>query len=188
MKNLLLKLLMSATFLLCMTDEELWAQEFAVSTNFIDYAEFGTLNVEASYGVDRHWSLNAGAKYNPFTYSRGQEQVQRRQRSFSAGARYWPWHIYSGWWLSASVRYQEYNSGGIVSPVTSEGDRFGGGFGGGYTYMIAPYLNLDFGLGLWSGYDSFTMCACPTCGRKIDSGGKFFILPSDVLLALTFVF
>ena len=30
------------------------AQEFALSTNFADYAEFGTLNVEASYGVARH--------------------------------------------------------------------------------------------------------------------------------------
>lgn len=166
----------------------LWAQEFALSTNFADYAEFGTLNVEASYGVARHWSLSAAVKYNPFTYSRGDELLQHKQRSLSAGVRYWPWHIYSGWWLSAAVRYQEYNSGGIISPETREGDRFGGLVGGGYTYMIAPWLNFDMGLGLWSGYDSFTTYACPSCGKRIDGGGKFFFLPADVLLSLTFVF
>lgn len=61
------------------------AQEFALSTNFADYAEFGTLNVEASYGVARHWSLSAAVKYNPFTYSRGDELLQHKQRSLSAG-------------------------------------------------------------------------------------------------------
>ena len=102
------------------------AQEFALSTNFADYAEFGTLNVEASYGVARHWSLSVAVKYNPFTYSRRDELLQHKQRSLSAGVRYWPWHIYSGWRLSAAVRYQEYNSGGIISPETREGGHPGG--------------------------------------------------------------
>ena len=85
-------------------------QEFALSTNLADYAELGTLNFSASYGVSRHWSLNADLKYNPFTYKKEESLLQHRQRSISAGARYWPWHIFSGWWLSAAVKYQEYNS------------------------------------------------------------------------------
>lgn len=181
-----LRMLMAAVpLLLC---HGLAAQNFALSTNVLGYADFGTLNMEASYGVARHWSLNAGLRYNPFTFGSGEQEVRRRQRSFSTGARYWPWHIYSGWWLSAEVRYQEYNSGGLVSPETSEGDRFGAGIGGGYTYMLAPHLNLDFGIGLWSGYDVYTTYDCPTCGRVTDSGGKFFILPADLIVALTYVF
>lgn len=50
------------------------AQEFAVSTNLADYADLGTLNFEASYGIARHWSLVAGAKYNPFTYKTGRSR------------------------------------------------------------------------------------------------------------------
>ena len=38
------------------------AQELAVSTNVVDYANLGTLNLEASYGFDRHWTVNAGLK------------------------------------------------------------------------------------------------------------------------------
>lgn len=186
MKRLLFTVLLSA--LPSFVATRLSAQDFSLSTNFADYAEFGTLNLDASYGVSRHWSLNAGMKYNPFTFKRDGADLQHRQRSLSAGARYWPWHVYSGWWLSAAVRYQEYNSGGIFSPQATEGDRFGGSIGGGYSYMIAPHLNLEFGLGLWSGYDNYTSYACPTCGRKVAEGDRFFILPGDILLALTFIF
>lgn len=164
------------------------AQEFSVSTNVVDYANFGTLNVEASYGLARHWTLDAGVKYNPFSFGEGEDLKLNRQRSISAGARYWPWHIFSGWWLYGAMRYQEYNFGGVLSPQTSEGDRYGGSLGGGYTYMINPHFNLDFGLGIWAGYDVYTSYACQTCGRKVDSGEKFFILPSDIILALTFIF
>ena len=164
------------------------AQEFSISTNVVDYANFGTLNLEASYGLARHWTLDAGVKYNPFSFEKGEDMKLNRQRSLSAGARYWPWHIFSGWWLYGAMRYQEYSFGGVLSPQTSEGDRYGGSLGGGYTYMINPHLNLDFGLGIWAGYDVYTTYACQTCGRKVDSGEKFFILPSDIILALTFIF
>lgn len=164
------------------------SQELALSTNFVDYANFGTLNLEASYGVSKNWSISAGTKYNPFNYRVKGEVVQNRQRSFSAGVRYWPWHIYSGWWFSAQVRYQEYNNGGIKSPQTTEGDRFGAVLGTGYSYMLAPYLNLELGLAFWSGYDIYTGYACQSCGKKIQEGEKYFILPSDILLGLTFIF
>lgn len=177
-----------AALLLLLCLRPLPAQNYALSTNILGYADFGTLNLEFSYGVARHWSVGAGFRYNPFSFGGGEDLVSRRQRSLSAGTRYWPWHIFSGWWLSAEIRYQEYNSGGLVSPETSEGDRFGAGLGGGYTYMLGPHLNLDFGLGFWSGYELYTAYDCQTCGRVVDKGGKFFILPADILLALTFIF
>ncbi|MBO8479560.1 MAG: DUF3575 domain-containing protein [Bacteroidetes bacterium] len=180
------KILIAAAALLCC--QLLQAQNFALSTNVLGYADFGTLNIEASYGVSRHWTVAAGVRYNPFSFGSGEDTVRRKQRSLSAGTRYWPWHIFSGWWLSAELGYQEYNSGGLSSPKTSEGDRFGAGLGGGYTYMLGPHLNLDFGIGFWSGYESYTTYDCQTCGRKIASGQKFFFLPSELVLALTYIF
>ncbi len=164
------------------------AQNFALSTNLVEYANFGTLNLEASYAVDRHWSLNASAKYNPFIYNSGEDALVQKQRSLSTGARFWPWHIFSGWWLSGMVKYQEYSSGGIRSPQTTEGDRFGAGLGGGYTYMISPKINLEFGAVFWSGYDKYTSYRCPTCGRVTDKGSKIFFLPSDIMLGLSYIF
>lgn len=164
------------------------SQELAISTNFVDYANMGTLNLEASYGVAKNWSLTASAKYNPFSYRVDGDELRSRQRAFAAGVRYWPWHIFSGWWLSGTVRYQEYNHGGFSSPLTSEGDRFGLGLAAGYTYMLSSRFNLELGAGVWTGYDVFTTYACPTCGKKLGDGEKFFFFPSDLLLGLTYVF
>ncbi|MCQ2177612.1 MAG: DUF3575 domain-containing protein [Bacteroidales bacterium] len=160
------------------------AQTVSLSTNMLDYANLGTLNLDASFSVARHWSLGAGVKYNPFTY---------RQQSYSLSARYWPWHVYSGWWVSGNMRYQEYNTGGYTTwkyadEQTSEGDRYGGGIAGGYTYMLARNFNLDFGIGVWAGYDVFITYACPHCGRIVDSGRKFFVLPSNLSLSLSYLF
>ncbi|MBQ6087693.1 MAG: DUF3575 domain-containing protein [Bacteroidales bacterium] len=166
------------------------AQNTAISTNVADYAMLGTLNVSLSHSAARHWSLEAGAKYNPFSFNEGnyEKQMQNRQILLATGLRYWPWHVFSGWWFSAKAQFQEYNQGGILSPETSEGDRFGGALGAGYTYMLHKNLNLDFGLGFWAGYDIFTTYDCPVCGVEVDAGKKFFVLPNEVVLALTYVF
>lgn len=166
------------------------AQKAAVSTDLVGYANFVTMNVEASVPVARHWSINAGVRYNPFTFDlgEGKEDARNRQQTYAAGMRYWPWNVYSGWWLAGKLQYQEYNSGGIVSRATYEGDRFGTGFSGGYSYMLGKHFNVDFGLGFWGGYDRFTRYACPVCGVTEDSGEKFFILPSDVIIAFSYVF
>ena len=54
--------------------------------------------------------------------------------------------------------------------------------------MLRKHLNLEFGLGMWAGYDSFSTYDCPVCGVTIDSGKKFFLLPSELVMALTYVF
>lgn len=166
----------------------LHSQEVSLSTNLADYANRGTLNLEASWGFARHWSVEAGVKYNPFSFGEGDDQSQKRQRSIYAGAKYWPWHIYSGWWLSGDMRYQEYNEGGLSSPETVEGDRVGASVHGGYSYMVSQHFNLNLGAGVWAGRDVYRIYACPVCGRMLDSGSGFFALPSDIILSLAYIF
>lgn len=166
------------------------AQKVSLSTNILGYACIGTLNAEASVFVSQKWSLTAGFKYNPFTIGKGdpQRQLQLRQQSYSLGMRMWPWHTGSGWWLAAKARYQEYNMGGLLSRETREGDRFGAGFYAGYTHMISPHFNLEFGAGLWGGLDIYRRYTCPVCGPVIDSGRKGFLLPDDIMLSIVYVF
>lgn len=156
------------------------AQELSLSTNIVDYAGSGAANIEASYGFARHWSASAGLKYDAGGYE--------RQQLYSVGARYWPWHIYSGWWLGGKMQYQEFNDVLRVSRLTSEGDRYGAGISAGYSKMLSPHLNMDMGIGFWSGFSRFTTYACPTCGRIVDSGARFFFLPNDLLMSLTWIF
>ena len=126
------------------------AQKFSVSTDLLGYAFFGTMNADVSLAVSRKWRLTAGVRCNPFTFRKGEErQFQVRQQSYALGARLWPWHTGSGWWLAGKLRYQEYNQGGLFSMETSEGDRFGAGMYAGYTHMLGAHLNIEFGAGLW---------------------------------------
>ena len=83
------------TAMLIALSSALHAQKVSVSTNLLGYAALGTMNVEASYAVSRHWSVVAGLKYNPFTFRKGDPdaQFQGRQQSYSIGVRMWPWHI-----------------------------------------------------------------------------------------------
>ena len=166
------------------------AQQWAVQTNLVDYANFGTLNIEGAVAFDQHWSATAAAKLNPFHFQRKGEPLSARQQLYAAGVRWWPWHVYSGWWAGSKLQFQEYNRGGLdaVDKTTREGDRYGVGLSGGYSYMINPHLNIDFGLGFWAGWDRYTTYSCPVCGLVMDKGERAFILPNDLLLALVYVF
>ena len=166
------------------------ARKFSISTNVLGYLYLGTINMEASYGLSQHWSLNAGAQFNPFTFRLPEKgkQMQSRQQSYELGVRLWPWHIFSGWWIAGKAKYQEYNRGGLFSQQTEEGDGFGIGLSAGYSYMIHPNLNLEFGIGLWSGIKKYAVYDCPSCGLTTESGTKGFIMPNELLLSLVYVF
>lgn len=165
-----------------------YGQKMSVSTNVLGYLNFGTLNAEVSYAPHRHWSLSAGARYNPFSFSRDGQPMRSIQQAYSIGTRFWPWHIYSGWWVGARLQYQEYSVGGILSPETEEGDRFGAGLSAGYTYMVHPHINLDFGIGFWAGYMSCIRYSCPVCGLTVGRGNGAFILPDNIIIGISYVF
>ena len=164
------------------------AQSLSVSTNLAAYARLGTLNVEGGYAFSRHWSCHAGLNYNPFSFRRDGHVFRSRERSVRAGMRAWPWHRYSGWWMGAGLRWQEYNRGGFRSPETTEGDRLGAGLSVGYAHMLNAHFNLELGLGVWAGQDRYRRYACPECGVTEASGSKLFLLPDEWLLALTYIF
>ena len=182
--KIIITLILSALPLVCS------AQKWSISTNLADYVMLGTMNVEGTVACGRHVSASISARVNPWTFHEGDpgKQMQNRHQSYAAGVRYWPWHIYSGWWISGLVQYQEYNRGGIISQKTEEGDAFGLSAGAGYSLMVHENLNLDFGLSLWTGQKTFITYACPSCGRITDKGSKWFILPNEIRVALQYIF
>ena len=125
------------------------AQRFAVGTNALDWLSLGTLNAEASIAVSQHVSVHAGAELNPWTFRAGDKETQfeARQNSYWGGARWWPWHVYSGWWAGGDARYTVYNIGGMWKRDTEEGDAWGVGAYGGYSIMLNEWWNLDLGVG-----------------------------------------
>lgn len=184
------KTILAALFCLMDVCIAMQAQKYSLSTNLMDYLNLGTMNIEGSVALSRHWTFNAGARYNPFTFREGDadKQFQSRQQTYFAGCRGWLWHVHSGWWFAGKIQYQEYNTGGIVSRRTEEGDRYGAGVTAGYSHMLNKHLNLEFGLGLWGGVKQYTVYSCPKCGFTEDSGVKTFVMPNDVSISLSYVF
>lgn len=166
------------------------AQKVSLSTDLLGYLCLGTMNADVSVAVSRKLSLTAGVRYNPFSFGTPEEerQFQLRQRSLSLGARIWPWHTGSGWWVAGKLRCQEYNMGGISGPETEEGNRFGAGVYAGYTHMLSSHFNLEFGAGAWTGMNIFKRYSCPSCGITVSAGRKFFVLPDDVMVSVVYVF
>ena len=165
------------------------AQKYAVAVNTADAIALGTISIDCSYSTGRHITVNAGARINPWTFQSGSsKQFQTRHQTYYAGIRYWYWNAYSGWWTGTKAQFQEYNRGGILSQTTEEGNAYGLAINGGYSLMLSKHLNLDFGIGLWGGKQSYTEFSCPKCGRITASGKRFFILPDELIISLAWIF
>ena len=65
----------------------------ALSTDVVDWANFATINLEAGVSVHQHFSIQAGAKYNPWEFKTRNLglQLYNKQTTAYAGFRYWPW-------------------------------------------------------------------------------------------------
>lgn len=161
---------------------------FSVGTDIVTWANLGTANMNCSVAAGKNFSVHAEAQYNPWVYKTKVSQMQNKRQQYSLSARWWPWHVYSGWWLGGGAQYQEYNRGGMISQTTEEGDAVGLALSGGYTLMLNYFLNIDFSLGFWGGYKWYTQYSCPKCGRIIDDGRKFFLDANDISIALIFIF
>lgn len=165
------------------------AQKWAVGTNILEYANLGTLNLEASFAPARHVSLDLQTGYNPWTFKDDTpEQYQNRSLSASLGARWWSWHVFAGWWVKGALQYELYNRGGILDKYSEEGHAYGGSVSAGYAWLISDRLNLDFGLGLWGGRRHYTTYRCTSCGRIDESGKKWFVAPDDIMVSLVYIF
>lgn len=180
---------------------DLYAQRFSISTNLVEWANLGTTNAEASVAIAQHFSVHTGFRYNNWTFHKGnpenrftdpdgdaEQQFENRKQAYAIDVRYWPWYVYSGWWGYLRTQYMEYNRGGLIRHSAEEGDAFGAGIGIGYTKMLHRNWNIEFGVGMWSGYKKYTEYRCTNCGSIVDQGQKFFILPDDVFISLTYIF
>lgn len=128
------------------------AQKWAVSTNALTWLNLGTINAECSVSVHDHVSVNAGFVANPWSMTTPTYvELKNGQYGGYVGAKYWPWHVYSEWWVGAKVQYKNFEHVGLLSPNLMEGHALGAGFSGGYSLMIGNHVNLDFGLGFWGG-------------------------------------
>ena len=128
------------------------AQKWAISTNVLSWLGLGTINVEGAYSLSQHISINTGVVVNPWeAFSPTNIIMRNNQYGGYVGAKYWPWHVYSEWWIGAKVQYKQFEQVGILTSNLVKGDAIGAGLSAGYSFMLGNHFNLDFGGGIWGG-------------------------------------
>ena len=166
------------------------AQKVSISTNTLTWVNFGTANLEASVSVSKHFTIFAGAKYNPWEIrTKSQVTLMNQQTAGYLGAKYWPWHVYSGWWIGAKAQYQDFTEAGLWTQNLLKGQAAGLGLSAGYSIMITPHINLDLGLGGWGGrvlkYTGYKDLG----GIEVDqSGSRNFIFLDNIIVAFAYIF
>lgn len=190
MKGFILKIFLSAPVIFFLFAFSAEAQHISVSTNALQWANYGTANLEMGISIARHFSLEAGGRYNPFSYSKKSGLTVRNcQKTAYAGIRYWPWYVFSGWWAGIKGQWSDYSKTGIWRYAVDEGTRFGIGLSAGYTWMISKRINLDFGIGGWGGRQTeYTLYHCTKCMDIRESGPGNFIALDDVAISLMIMF
>lgn len=165
--------------------------QVALSTDLVDWANFGTVNLEAGVSLHQHFSVHAGAKYNLWnfkTHNLGLA-LYNKQTTAYAGFRYWPWYVLSGWWVGAQAQYTDYAETGVWRHALDTGKAIGGGVSFGYTLMLHENLNLEFGAGVWAGRRfEHTLYCCPDCMKVRESGPGNFVALNDISISLMYVF
>ncbi len=167
------------------------AQRFTVSTNLIDWANYGTTNLELGFSVSQHVSLVAGGKYNPWDFSKGDEAIYNKNKVGYIGARYWLWYVNSGLWFQLKGQYADYSITGTWRHALDQGKAAGAGLAVGYTFMISKHFNIELGAGGWGGYLlEHNLYECTDCMRlrTAESGPRAFIDLDNITAALVFVF
>ncbi|MCF0176362.1 MAG: DUF3575 domain-containing protein [Bacteroidales bacterium] len=166
------------------------AQKLGVSTNLCQWGFLGTANAELEYSVAQHFSVMAGGRYNPFSFTKktGRDLYEHQVCGY-AGFRYWPWYTYSGMWISAKAQYRSFEETGLWRHALEDATGVGAGLGFGYARMITRHLNLDLGLGVWAGrYLDYTLYRCSCCMVVRDSGPRMFAAIDDVKVGLSYIF
>ena len=177
----------------------LGAQNITVSTNLLDWANFGSMNASASISVARRLSLGLNAEYNPWTFPAGESIVYNRHRTFGVTADIWPWYVNAGWSLKMGLQQKQYAMGGLPMfkhdygerfgriPLTEEGNAWGAGMAVKYSRILSRNWNLEFSAGAWAGKKWYTRYRCPNCGRRLEQGSAWFLAPYDVSVSIVYV-
>lgn len=185
----ILKIVLVTLIFLCVP-RMVSAQRASVSTNTLTWVNLGTINAEGSLSVSKHMTVFAGAKYNPWNIrTKSKQAFYNQQTAGYAGVKYWPWHVYSGWWFGAKAQYQNFEEAGVFSEGLIKGNALGAGISMGYSMMITPKFNIDFGIGGWGGrFLDYTRYEDFFGFELLESGPRNFVFLDNLIIAVAYIF
>jgi len=192
------KLMIVAALLCTLNCAEASAQEqgdykddysrWALSSNIPSWLLLGTINGDIHWSTGRHWSLQAGVKYNPFTYARGSEnQTHLRQFTPSLGLRHWHQKPFEGWFSGIKLLYSTYSVANIAGLGFFDGNLAALALTGGWNKPLRQNLSLSLGAGIAAGLHSSTSYMGPVCGRITGNSRGIVVFIPDLYISIYYL-
>lgn len=154
------------------------SQTVGLKTNFAHWAVAATPNAGLEFALNRKYSLELSAAYNPFEFS---DYKKFKHWLVQPELRYWTCETFNGHFFGLHGIAAEFNVGGFDWPLGRlkdikdyryEGYAFGGGLSYGYQWPIAKRLNFELNLGVGYAYLLYDKFNCVKCGEKLESDVK----------------
>lgn len=158
------------------------AQDIALKTNAL-YWLTTTINGAAEISIDKRWTLELSAAYNPWTFK---DDKKMRFWLVQPEAKYWLCEKFEGHFIGVHLHGAQYYGG--FRSKRYDGYLAGGGFTYGYDWILSPHWNLEAAIGigyahLWYKESPRTWCEkCHTHRRKNYFG------PTKAALSFTYIF
>lgn len=164
-----------------------------IKTNLL-YDLGSTITLGAEAGIDRHFSVDLMAAYNPWTFSKG---VKYKHWLLQPELRWWTGERLHGHFLGVHLIGGEYNLSRIQLPFSMypstqhyryEGWGIGGGISYGYRWNFNRRLAMEGTVGIGVIHSSFDRYTCGNCGERVGSGTKTYVGPTKLALNLIYRF
>lgn len=148
------------------------------------------IGFEAALGKHVSLGLNAGIKTWPRWLAWDNDNVQNtthwRNFAIVPEFRWYPREVYDAWFLGVDLVYTHFNVGNITLPLhlypeirnnRLQGDFYGGGLFGGYSWWLGKHWRLELEAGVAVGLAHYGQYECSHCGPMLDDVRRLVLVP-----------
>ena len=182
--------LLFSALLLCGLPQKVAAQGVSLNTNLLyDATAAPNLGLEVQLGerisVGINGSLKPWPRWLAWDWDK-ENPVKWRYFSLEPEFRWYPLSVFEGWFLSVKASYIHFNAGKLQLPLgvmtelrdsRLQGNWFGGGLTGGYSWQLSRHLRLEVELGVGAGYYDARQYECPHCGKELGTASGVELIP-----------
>jgi hypothetical protein len=197
------KLLYISLFMLLICGGRVLAQEqentffkehhLVIKTN-LGAAALGNINLAGEIGLNsgstaHPLTLHVPVSYNPFIYG---DNGKLKHFAVQPELRLWQGGAFSKFFVGLHAHYAYYNVGGTsginkkLKENRYQGNLFGMGLSGGYTYMINDKFGFETALGLGYAFMNHDIYDCQHCSSKTGEENKIYFGPTKLAISLVY--
>lgn len=164
------KLILVCGLLLTLTTFTNAQDKFALKTNALGWAAYGTTNIGVEFGLSQHWTLGVDIFANPWEFD---DHKQLMAFGAQPELRYWLGDRFKGHFFGLHAQYMDYDGG--LEKYRYDGWSVGGGLSYGYSLALGNRWRIEANVGagyIHADYDKSDRVQYPGDVRMYDPETK----------------